>query len=206
MSDTREKLSQCSNDDILSLFFENTTDLQDIIEVARNEKVLYELVQGLVLKKEKLRSDFKDGMSDEEWRNQRWGHQVESKFLERKKTYERVSFWALRDAQKGLAMEHYYQLSSGETSMAELYKLNGAVQKFSKVNPRSLDPEIHKVLRRARPGVSQQPIKQSDGFLIVELSEWNQAVLDQNTRLKLLSRLETQWLKREITRKLEANS
>lgn len=201
MGGTEEQLEQLTDSELSQQFLANEST-EHLIAVAREQKILTSLVKGLVLREERKRCEATVDMDGDAWRLQRWGDQVENIFLEMRPSLERVNFWTLRDAQKGLAMEHYYKLTNGETSLIKLSKSNGSVEHHTNIAPTSLAQPIRKTLKRARQGIPQKPLELDGSYLIIQLEAWIAPALDDDTRKKLLRKLEQRWATREIARRL----
>lgn len=201
MGGTEKQLEQLTDSE-LSKQFLATESTQDLIAVAREQKILTSLVKGLVLREERNRCDAPVDMDGDAWRLKRWGDQVENIFIEMRPSLERVNFWTMRDSQKGLAMEHYYKLTNGETSLVKLSKSNGSVEHHTNIVPTKLAQPIRKTLKRARQGIPQKPLELDGSYLIIQLEAWVAPTLNDDTRKKLLRKLEQRWASREIARRL----
>lgn len=174
------------------------------------------LLRRLILLEEQARSGPLNQIDPKLWREQRWGEQVEQAFIEGRRRFERVSFWSFQVADKGQAMELYYQLCNGELSFAELVQLYSpeAVVKPSTGQEATLglvrESPLHhlpkavgKALRASRPRVPHKPLRQGNGFLLLMLEGWHPPSLDSELRRLLLKELEAGWLERELHRRLD---
>lgn len=201
MAAEKNPLANKNLTEIKDLFFADSS-LERLLSMAEEQGILGELIKCSILKEERQRCGVAQTTEAREWRQKRWGDQVDNLFIEMRPKLEKVSFWKMREIQKGVAMERYYQLSNGEVTMETLSRRSGAVERYKSVGVMTLSVPLAKTLRKARPGVPQKPVSVDGGFLILQLEEWIQPALDQSTHSKLLVHLEDQWVSREIARRV----
>jgi len=191
-------------------------DPQLLLRAARKTGMLEVLIKRLVLLEEQARSGPLDQLVPADWREQRWGDQVEQAFIANRRRFERVSFWELQLADKGQAMELYYQLCNGEVGFAELVRQHKpetqAAGAAGHQDPAGLvrDQPLHhlpkplaKALRGSQPGVAHTPVRLGESFRLLQLEGWQPPALDAEIRKLMLRELEAGWLERELRRRLD---
>ncbi|GAB4543074.1 MAG: hypothetical protein Tsb0014_36310 [Pleurocapsa sp.] len=145
----------------------------------------------------------------EKFQQATWGNKVESRFLERKKELDRVSYSLIRTKDAGLAQELYYRLEEGEQSFAELarkYSEGLEANTGGLLAPMPLTvphPLIAQRLSGGKPGQLWFPIMIEEWFVIVRLEKIFPARLDTQMRRKLLNELFQEWLAKQVQQSLQ---
>lgn len=138
------------------------------------------------------------------FKQEQWGHQLESYFIERKLAFEQAVFSLIRVKSAGMARELYYRLQEGENSFAELAKLyslgeeannNGLVGLVKLIDLHHL---LAQMLHRSQPGQLLPPRRIEDHWVIVRLEKYLPARLDKAMGERLLDELCDRWLEKQL--------
>lgn len=153
---------------------------------------------------EQLRNKIISKIKLDKFKQERWGHQLESYFLDRKLALETAVFSLIRVKSEGMANELYHRLYEGENTFAELataYSLgqeahnNGLVGAVKLID---LHHTLARMLHRSQPGQLLPPRQIEDSWVIVRLEKYLPARLDDNMRERLLNELCDRWLDKEV--------
>ena len=141
---------------------------------------------------------------------------VEPFFVEHQLDYAQVVMYEIVLDDQDLAMELFYAIAFGEISFpevahqyiqdTELRRTGGYRGTLSR---KALKPEISAAVFAATPPQILRPIVTSKGSHLIWVEELIQPRLDEMLRLKILSDLFTEWLKRQIEQfeiEIELNS
>lgn len=159
-----------------------------------NVGITHEQLQNKLIGKVKL----------DKFKQERWGHQLESYFLDRKLALETAVFSLIRVKSEGMAHELYHRLCEGENTFAELAKAyslgpeannDGVVGVVKLID---LHPILAQMLHRSQPGQLLPPKQIEDSWVIVRLEKYLPARLDKAMREKLLNELCDRWLDKEV--------
>ncbi len=140
----------------------------------------------------------------DKFKQEQWGHQLESYFLERKLAFEKAVFSLIRVKSAGMAKELYHRLQEGENSFAELAKLYSLGEEANKnglvglVKLIDLHHILAQMLHRSQPGQLLPPRQIEDHWVIVRLEQYFSARLDQVMRERLLNELCDRWLEKQL--------
>ena len=140
----------------------------------------------------------------DKFKQEQWGHQLESYFLERKLAFEKAIFSLIRVKSPGVAIELYHRLQEGENSFAELAKLYSLGEEANKnglvglVKLIDLHHVLAQMLHRSLPGQLLPPRQIEDHWVIVRLEQYFPARLDQAMRERLLNELCDRWLEKQL--------
>ncbi|MCP9941953.1 peptidylprolyl isomerase [Cyanobium sp. ATX 6E8] len=135
------------------------------------------------------------------WAEARWGHRLETLFLQRKHQLDRASCRLLRVADKGLALELYHRIKAGEESFAALSRRYGEGPERAQGGLIPLQPlaamplGLGKVLPRLEPGELLPPTRLGEQVAIVQLELFKPARFDAASRQQLLAAELDQWLR-----------
>ncbi|WNZ22540.1 peptidylprolyl isomerase [Leptolyngbya sp. NK1-12] len=133
----------------------------------------------------------------EKFKQQTWGHKLESYFLQRKPTLDRVIYSILQVEDADLAQELYFRLQDDEQSFAELARHYAPETANSLVGPVELGaihPDLAYLLSLSYPGQLWHPIPIGETLVILRLEQLLPARLDQAMRQRLLQELFDQWV------------
>lgn len=144
----------------------------------------------------------------EKFKTATWGPKVESYFLTRKTSFDRVVYSLLRTKDRGIAQELYFRIKEGEQSFWELaqqYSQGAEVHTGGVVGPLPLSqthPAIAKVVSISQPGQLWHPLRLEEWFVIIRLEKFFPARLDEQMRDRLIDELFENWLQ-EGVKKIE---
>lgn len=140
----------------------------------------------------------------DKFKQEQWGHQLESYFLERKLAFEKAIFSLIRVKSPGIATELYHRLQEGENSFAELAKLYSLGEEANKnglvglVKLIDLHHVLAQMLHRSQPGQLLPPRQIEDHWVIVRLEQYFPARLDRAMCERLLNELCDRWLEKQL--------
>ena len=140
----------------------------------------------------------------QKFQQEKWGHQLESYFLERKDQLDQVSYSMIRFKDPGAAREIYHRLSDEEESFAELagqYSLGAEAQNGGLIGPMPMDmphPTIARMLKLSQPGQLWPPTQVGEWIVIVRLEKLIPAKLNDRMRWRLLNELFNNWLSQQL--------
>ncbi|QPN60182.1 peptidylprolyl isomerase [Synechococcus sp. CBW1002] len=131
----------------------------------------------------------------QKWLELNYGEDVESHFLARRESLEKIVYGAIRVASVGLADEIYLRLIGGEESFAALalqFSLGEERYTHGLVGPMTVDkphPSIRQVLQTLAVGDVHPPLPLNRWYFILQLEHREPARLDEATRFQLLQEL-----------------
>lgn len=134
-----------------------------------------------------------------------WGPKLESYFLSRKASLDKVIYSLIRTKDVGIAQELYFRIQDGEQTFAELarqYSQGQEAQTDGLIGPVELSvphPTLAKMLSVSQPGQLWPPTRISDWMVIVRLERYIPVQMDDNTRQRLLNELFNTWLNEQLT-------
>ncbi|MCB4411497.1 hypothetical protein [Synechococcus sp. MU1611] len=138
------------------------------------------------------------------WAYEQWGHRLESIFLEKKSSLDRVSFWMLRVNDKFLAQELYYRLCDDEESFKHIVAQFGSKEDQGKggfwyLQPLSDVPYgLEPILRHMENGEVTSPKRFGKQYAIVKLKDRQLAKLDKAMEQRLLMSQMKIWINQII--------
>ena len=130
-----------------------------------------------------------------------WGNQVESYFLERKVKLDRVLYSLIRTKDPSLAQELYFRLNDDCESFAELarhYSEGQEAQTGGLIGPVELSvphPMIGRMLSVSQPEQLWSPTPIGEWYVITRLEKFVPAQFDDAMRQRLMDELFKTWLK-----------
>lgn len=130
-----------------------------------------------------------------------WGNQTESYFLERKVKLDRVLYSLIRTKDPSLAQELYFRLNDdGEsfTDLARNYSEGQEAQTGGLIGPVELSvphPMIGRMLSVSQPGQLWSPTPIGEWYVITRLEKFVPAQFDDAMRQRLMDELFKTWLK-----------
>ena len=140
----------------------------------------------------------------DKFKQEQWGHELESYFLDRKLALEKAVFSLIRVNNEGTARELYHRICEGENTFAELakaYSLGHEANNNGLVGVTKLIDLHHilaQMLHRSQPGQLLPPKQIEDSWVIVRLEKYLPAKLDDAMRSKLLNELCDRWLEKQV--------
>lgn len=130
-----------------------------------------------------------------------WGKQVESYFLERKVKLDRVLYSLIRTKDPSLAQELYFRLNDDGDSFSDLarnYSEGQEAQTGGLIGPVELSvphPMIGRMLSVSQPGQLWSPTPIGEWYVITRLEKFVPAQFDDAMRQRLMDELFTAWLR-----------
>ncbi|WP_019502789.1 peptidylprolyl isomerase [Pseudanabaena sp. PCC 6802] len=138
------------------------------------------------------------------FKQEKFGHKVESYFMTRKPALDRVLYSLIRTKDLGTAQELYFRIQEEEQSFADLakqYSQGGEAATGGLVGPTPLvtpHPAIARTLAISQPGQLWPPTRLEEWFVLIRLEKFYPAQLDENTRQQLIDELYESWMKEQI--------
>jgi parvulin-like peptidyl-prolyl isomerase len=139
-----------------------------------------------------------------------WGNRLESYFMKRKPSLDRVIYSLIRTPDLCLARELYFRIQEGESTFAELARqysqgpeaYNGGV--LGPVPLSQPHPAIARLLSVSEEGQLWGPCQIADWYVIIRLEKMLPTRLDEAMQQQLLDEQFEQWLQEQIQLKLAA--
>ncbi|MGB3139013.1 MAG: peptidylprolyl isomerase, partial [Nodosilinea sp.] len=141
-----------------------------------------------------------------------WGPKVESYFLQRKSSLDRVLYSLIRTREAGLAQELFFRIQDDGQPFADLarqYSEGQEAQTGGLIGPVELSvphPALGRILTISQPGQLWPPTRVGEWFVVVRLEKFLPARLDEATRLRLIDELFNTWLREQVQAALQENS
>ncbi len=129
-----------------------------------------------------------------------WGNQAESYFLERKVKLDRVLYSLIRTKDPSLAQELYFRLNDDGESFADLarhYSEGQEAQTGGLIGPVELSvphPMIGRMLSVSQPEQLWSPTPIGEWYVITRLEKFVPAQFDDSMRQRLIDELFNTWL------------
>ena len=129
-----------------------------------------------------------------------WGNQVESYFLERKIKLDRVLYSLIRTKDASLAQELYFRLNDDGESFADLarrYSEGQEAQTGGLIGPVELSvphPMIGRMLSVSQPGQLWSPTPIGEWYVITRLEKFVPAQFDASMRQRLIDEMFKTWV------------
>lgn len=144
------------------------------------------------------------GVRIDKFKQERWGIKLESYFLERKGTLDKVIYSLIRTKDVGIAQEVYFRINDGEQSFAELareYSQGPEAQTDGLIGPVELNvphPALANLLSRSQPGELSPPTRVGEWMVIVRLERFIPCQMDESMRQRLLDEQFKTWLQEQM--------
>ncbi|MEG4218092.1 peptidylprolyl isomerase [Microcoleus sp. Pol14C6] len=173
-------------------------------------QLLNETTQQIWLKQHGMSREFLETvfilrlLKIEKFKHQNWHHKLESYFLQRKRSLDRVIYSLIRVKDAEIARELYFRIQEKEQSFAELareYSQGPEAQVNGIVGPAELDtihPNLAHLLAISRPAQLWHPIPIEGWLAIVRLETLIPAQFDLAMRQRLLRELFEIWVQEQI--------
>lgn len=148
------------------------------------------------------------GLLVEKFKQETWGHKLESYFLSRKEKLDRVIYSLIRTQDLGIAQELYFRIQGEEQSFADLarqYSQGQESQTGGLIGPVELSvphPTLAQMLRLCQPGQLCPPTRLGEWFVVVRLEKFIPAQLDASMRQRLLNECFSTWLSEQLNQQL----
>lgn len=164
----------------------------------QNLRALYDMtaedLDALAMREQKI----------ELFKQAKWGHKLDSYFLERKASFDQVIYAQIQTPNVELANELYFRLQNKEQSFAELarhYSQGPEAHTGGLVGPielGKLDPALRPLLAVSHPGQLWMPLRLGQYAIIVRLEHHLPAQLNAAMRQRLLDELLENWLHTQL--------
>ncbi|HEY9887079.1 MAG TPA: peptidylprolyl isomerase, partial [Candidatus Obscuribacterales bacterium] len=135
------------------------------------------------------------------FKDQTFGREVDSYFLQRKSRLDRVLYSLIRTTQVGLAQELYFRIHDDGQSFAELAKEYSEGQEAKTgglIGPVELSvphPALAGLLSVSKPGQIWPPKRIGEWYVVVRLEKFLPAQMDEPTRQRLLDEMFQTWMR-----------
>jgi hypothetical protein len=140
----------------------------------------------------------------ERFKQNTFGHKVDSYFLQRKSQLDRVIYSLLRVKDSHLAQELYFRVQDGESNFTELvnqYSGGEEAEVGGVVGPHELTiphPALVQKMISMKSGELAAPIQIGDWFILMRLEKHLPAKLGKEMRLRLVNELCEQWIQSQL--------
>ncbi|MEB3828709.1 peptidylprolyl isomerase [Phormidium sp. CCY1219] len=140
----------------------------------------------------------------EKFKTATWGPKVQSYFMSRKSSLDRVVYSLIRTQDGGLAQEIYFRISEGEQSFedaARQYSKGPESRTGGLLGPVPVNqphPLIGKLLSISQPRQLWPPRQLDVWFVIIRLEKFIPAQLDDAMRQHLINEMFENWLREQI--------
>jgi parvulin-like peptidyl-prolyl isomerase len=138
------------------------------------------------------------------FKQQQFGKDLESYFLQRKSRLDRVLYSLIRTSQLGLAQELYFRIHDDGQSFADLAKEYSEGQEAKTgglIGPVELsvpNPALAGLLSVSKPGQIWPPKRIGEWYVVVRLEKFFPAQLDEPTKDRLLEELFQTWMREQL--------
>lgn len=139
----------------------------------------------------------------EKFKQQTWGHRLESYFLQRKQDLDQVIYSLLRTQDQDIAQELFFRIAEGEASFAELARQHSeGIEKetgglLGPVELGTLHTKLANLLQVGRVG-EVQALGLGNWCMIVRLEKYIPAQLDESMQQRLLQEKFETWLQTQL--------
>ncbi|MEG3846324.1 peptidylprolyl isomerase [Microcoleus sp. herbarium19] len=169
-----------------------------------------ETAQQLWLKQQGMSREFLETvfiprlLKIEKFKHQTWHHKLESYFLQRKRSLDRVIYSLIRVKNAEIAREIYFRIHEKEQSFAELarkYSQGPEAQVNGIIGPAELgtiQSNLAHLLAISQPGQLWHPIRIEEWLIIVRLETLIPAKFDVAMRQRLLRELFENWVQEQM--------
>ncbi|MEA5506963.1 peptidylprolyl isomerase [Halotia wernerae UHCC 0503] len=133
-----------------------------------------------------------------------WGQQIESYFLKRKRSLDRVIYSLMQTENKSIVNELFFRIAEEEDSFAELarkYSQGSEADRGGIIGPvelGSITPNFAQLLYTSQVGVVQPPVAFGNSWIIVRVEKLISAQLDDFMRQRLLQENFEAWFQEQL--------
>lgn len=144
------------------------------------------------------------GQRIEKFKRATWGHKLETYFLSRKSSLDKVIYSLIRTKDAGVANELYFRIREGEQSFGELareYSQGPEAQTDGLLGPIELgkiSSNLAKMLSVSQTGQLWPPTRLGEWLIIVRLEKLIPVQLNESMRQQLLDELFEAWLQEQL--------
>ena len=167
-------------------------------------EVIQNWIQQTGMKLEQLQQQMERNLRLERYKQETWGHRLESHFLSQKPQLDQITYSLLRLQDFAMAQELFFRIQSGEQSFADAareYSQGPEAQTGGLIGPTPINqphPTLAARLKVAKPGQVLPPIKVGDWSVVLRLEEFMDAQFDEPTQQKLMEHLFQTWLQESV--------
>ncbi|MBP5975171.1 peptidylprolyl isomerase [Brasilonema sp. CT11] len=142
----------------------------------------------------------------EKFKRATWGHKLESYFLTRKSSLDKVIYSLIRTKDIGVANELYFRIQEAEQSFGKLareYSQGLEAQTNGLLGPIELGKislALTQILLVSQPGQVLPPTRLGEWVVIVRLEKLIPSQLNQAMRQQLLNELFKNWLQEQLVK------
>ena len=143
-------------------------------------------------------------MKLEKFKENSWGNQLESEFIQNKDQFDQFIYSLIRTPSAEIAQELYFRLQDGEQTFAELapeYSKGPEAQTGGLIGPvraSKLHPTLARMLANGQPGHLCPPTRLGEWLVLVRLEKQIPAQLNDTLRRQLLNQRFEQWLQEQM--------
>jgi parvulin-like peptidyl-prolyl isomerase len=140
----------------------------------------------------------------EQFKQNTWGKQLESYFIQRKSKLDKAIYSLIRVNDIGIAQELYFRIQEGEQSfdaIAREYSQGQEANTGGLMGPVELSvphPALANLLTSNPPGKLLPPARVGEWIVIVRLEKFLPAQLDEPMKQRLLNELLDNWLQTQL--------
>ncbi|WAL61009.1 peptidylprolyl isomerase [Thermocoleostomius sinensis] len=138
------------------------------------------------------------------FKQQQWGNQLETYFVERQRSLMQVVYSLIRTPDRDIAYELYFRLQANEQSFANLaaqYSQGPEAETGGLVGPVELGtyhPDFAQLLANCPLGVVSPPLQLDDRFVVLRVEARIPAQLDATVQQRLLDEQLEHWLSEQM--------
>ncbi|MFN6558427.1 MAG: peptidylprolyl isomerase [Nostoc sp. ChiSLP01] len=142
----------------------------------------------------------------EKFKQETWGHQLESYFLKNKRHFDKIIYSLIRTESQGTANELFFRITEKEQSFAELAReysqgpeadTNGII---GPIEIGTIAPNFAQLLCTSQVGIVQAPVPFGNVWIIVRVEKFITAQLDDFMRQRLLQDNFETWFQQQLDR------
>ena len=132
-------------------------------------------------------------------------NQIDRYYLERRDSFERVTFELFRTKSKGVAMEAHQRLVENEESWQSIVERWGMQAdkdsrgRYHQIPANKINQHVYYQLKRLEVGEISYPFRYANILGITKLIQWNQLQLDESMRERLETELFNNWLDDQVS-------
>ncbi len=144
----------------------------------------------------------------DKYKQEKWGSQLESYFLKRKRDLDKVQYSLIRTKNPGTAQELYFRIRDDGQDfalIAQQYSEGAEAKTGGLIGPVELNiphPQIAQTLMIAQPKKVLPPTRIGEWNIILRLEKYFPALLDQNMSKRLLDELFNSWLQETLEKEV----
>ncbi len=172
-----------------------------------SQEAIQNYCQAYSLTDEQLKAIALREFKIEKYKHQTWGNRLESTFLNRRTSLDRVIYSLIRHKNPELLQELFFRIQDGEQTFAEIasqYSQGVEAQTGGMIGPvllNKLPPAIAEKLRHSLPLQVHPPFPLEEWFVILRLEKFVPAQFDDQTTQMLLNQLFEELIQEQLSQK-----